>query len=141
MHSPWVVGAYAALFNVTTIVSLQNIQGLSPGQLHSLVPRGTNPKEIFRPHPTSWWPLSNLVREAGPSCSFSSRSLGPSWVQGLTKKRPESALAWARVQGQSGSSVRKLGSWSSNASQARHCARAQATGSARKSSPRCQASA
>lgn len=69
MHSPWVVGAYAALFNVTTIVSLQNIQGLSPGQLHSLVPRGTNPKEIFRPHPTSWWPLSNLVREAGPSCS------------------------------------------------------------------------
>lgn len=50
VHSPWVVGAYTAMFNVTTIVSLQNIQGLSPGLcIPSLLPREPTPRRSFEP--------------------------------------------------------------------------------------------
>lgn len=74
MHSPWVVGANAALLNVTAIVSLQSTRELSPGLC---VPSslGTNPKETFRSHPTSWWLLSTSVRE-GWSLLSSSHFLG-----------------------------------------------------------------
>lgn len=68
MHSPWVVGAHAAMFNVTTIVSLQNIQGAVTWALHSLPPQEPTPRRSFVPThpPTPGWPLSNSVREAGP---------------------------------------------------------------------------
>lgn len=57
MHSPWVVGANTALLNVTAVVRLQSTQELSPGLCIPSSLR-TNPKETFRSHPTSWWPLS-----------------------------------------------------------------------------------
>lgn len=67
MHSPWVVGANAALLNVTAVVCLQSTQELSPGLCIPSSLR-TNPKETLRSHPTSWWPLSTSVREVGPAC-------------------------------------------------------------------------
>ena len=59
----------------------------------------------------------------------------------LTWNLPVSALAWARVQGQSMISLRKLGSWFSSWSHAKHFSRAQAAESCLNASSRCQARA
>ena len=59
----------------------------------------------------------------------------------LTWNLPVSALAWARVQGQSMISLRKFGSWFSSLSHAKHLSRAQAAESCRNFSSRCQARA
>lgn len=67
MHSPWVVGAYAAMFNVTTIVSLQNIQCLSPGLCIPSFPREPTPGNLLTP-PYLLAGLPNSVREVGPFC-------------------------------------------------------------------------
>lgn len=84
MHSPWVVGAYAAMFNVTTIVSLQNIQGLSPGLCIPLFPWEPTPRRSFNPTLPPGWPLSNSVREVGPSCPPPTL-WGPTGFRGLRR--------------------------------------------------------
>lgn len=63
------------------------------------------------------------------------------WLFTLTWNLPVSALAWARVQGQSMISLRKLGSWFSNWSHAKHLSRAQTIELSLNFCSRCQARA
>lgn len=148
VHRAWVVGAHAALLQVTAVVCLQRGWQLSPARaLGSTVPFPSGASDPHPHLPGLRLPALCCLEQRGPywwgqpALACPSPTPGPCLGWGLTWKRPESARAWARVQGQSGSSSRNLGSWSSSSSQARHWFRAQATGSIRKSSPRCQASA
>lgn len=125
VHSPWVVGAHAAMLHIAAIVRLQSGRLLSPvpvsgaaipslgasasGALVSQGPLSASPSAVLGGAAVRSWP--HLLP---PRC------LGPDWGGWLTWKRPESARAWARVQGQSGRSSRKFGSWSSSSTQARH---------------------
>lgn len=95
MHSPWVVGAYTAMFDVTTIVSLQEIRG-GACHLGSAFPRspggrrdaggGKQPQgDLLTPTlpPVGFCLIS--VREAGPSCPPPAPRGGPHGFRGLRR--------------------------------------------------------
>lgn len=75
MHSPWVVGANAAMLNVTTIVSLQSIQGLSPGFCFLSLP-GNQPQGGL-PLPLYFLVTCVYLSQGGWPLLSSSHSLGP----------------------------------------------------------------
>ena len=92
-------------------------------------------------HLCAWGNLSHLTVILQQFLIIKPAIAGKSKLVALTWNLPVSALAWASVQGQSVISLRKLGSWVSSLSHAKHLSRAQTVEFCRNLSSRCQARA